>query len=1150
MPLFRRHILALVFVAAAVCGASASSAFAAAGVPDLTKYEGRSIASVEVVLEGVPRDARSEAALRALVALAPGTPFSAVRVRETLQALFDSKRVANARVEAAEAANGAVALRFVVRPQVRIAAVRVDLDAPPGTGLAADDIRSRLNLLDSGARLSDQALRANADLIQAYLRDRGYYRAEVTHAEALDPAGTGATVTYRVVPGEQATVDAFNINVAGFDPSRVRPTLTLQPGARYSQTAQADDVGRVRQAVIDLGYLAPRLEERTIFDPARNLITVNVTGAVGPKVSVTVSGYELSEGKQRELLPVRREGTVDQSAIEEGRRRLQIRLQEQGYFFAEVNARCSVDAPPAPSASPAAQPPATSDLPEQPPAPGGQIDASCQVLNPQELTGRTINILYEVEPGRRLRLSDIDIDGTDELTHEDIAPELRSQERNILEFIPFLGYGRGFTSAEALARDERTIRERMRELGYRQAVVAVRRGVSIDSDDLIITFEVTPGPLTRVAGVEIRGNQLFDAERLLAEPCAAASERSEPCTVIEAPYARSLARADAERIRNYYARNGYVDTEVNASVVELPTRGGDERVRVVYDVKEGGKVFIDEIIINGAASDSPAAPPMRTKREAVLEAIPLRPGRPLRLDELRESERILYNTNAFRQVIIRSEPDGETSSGFAKHDVIIDIEELKPRRMDYGGGYSTDGGPLGLFEIQHNNLFNSLRQGTIRVRASGLHQLVRLEFHDPRFRSYGQSKFSPLTISAQYQRDVSVTRFFRSTIDRGTSGIVQRLDEEGRPILVECTTVPESGCERTGEPTINRFTVNVESQRVLQEASNTILFVRYNYEDVRIFNFGSLLVAPILRPDRAVRLSRFGATLTRDTRDRQFDPSRGEFLTADFAVSLKQLGGNLSFSKLLLTYRRYWRLGEAPLRRAQMFERRGILGNLSGAIRQTVFAANVTLGAADIFSPRDRDGVPGISDVDRTLPISERFFSGGSNTLRGFGFEEAGPRLSICPGTETPPDPLTGVRNCMPGLFRNQEGEQVRLNPFTVPVGGNALAIVNLEARVPLRTNFQIVPFYDGGNVFRRVGDIFGRNDRRPDEDMNQRNLRVEWAHTVGLGLRFRTPLGALAVDYGLLLNPPEFEVPQFSGPPAIHRLSRTKLHFRFGQTF
>jgi hypothetical protein len=59
---------------------------------------------------------------------------------------------------------------------------------------------------------------------------------------------------------------------------------------------------------------------------------------------------------------------------------------------------------------------------------------------------------------------------------------------------------------------------------------------------------------------------------------------------------------------------------------------------------------------------------------------------------------------------------------------------------------------------------------------------------------------------------------------------------------------------------------------------------------------------------------------------------------------------------------------------------------------------------------------------------------------------------------------------------------------------------------VPLTKTFQIVPFYDGGNVFRRIGDIFGRNDRRPGDTINTRNLRVQWTHTVGLGLRVRTP--------------------------------------------
>jgi hypothetical protein len=77
---------------------------------------------------------------------------------------------------------------------------------------------------------------------------------------------------------------------------------------------------------------------------------------------------------------------------------------------------------------------------------------------------------------------------------------------------------------------------------------------------------------------------------------------------------------------------------------------------------------------------------------------------------------------------------------------------------------------------------------------------------------------------------------------------------------------------------------------------------------------------------------------------------------------------------------------------------------------------------------------------------------------------------------------------------------------------------------------------------------------------INAANLRAHWTNTVGLGFRIQTPFGgALAVDYGFLLNPPEFLVPQrgptgapddFNGTPAIYRLKRTQLHFRFTQTF
>ncbi|MCC6330155.1 MAG: hypothetical protein IT174_16715, partial [Acidobacteria bacterium] len=47
------------------------------------------------------------------------------------------------------------------------------------------------------------------------------------------------------------------------------------------------------------------------------------------------------------------------------------------------------------------------------------------------------------------------------------------------------------------------------------------------------------------------------------------------------------------------------------------------------------------------------------------------------------------------------------------------------------------------------------------------------------------------------------------------------------------------------------------------------------------------------------------------------------------------------------------------------------------------------------------------------------------------------------------------------------------------------------------------------------------------------------------------TPIGGeFAIDYGRLLNPPSFLIPQMTGPNAIYRLKQDQIHFRFSQAF
>jgi len=192
------------------------------------------------------------------------------------------------------------------------------------------------------------------------------------------------------------------------------------------------------------------------------------------------------------------------------------------------------------------------------------------------------------------------------------------------------------------------------------------------------------------------------------------------------------------------------------------------------------------------------------------------------------------------------------------------------------------------------------------------------------------------------------------------------------------------------------------------------------------------------------------------------------------------------------------------------------------------------LRLARVFAGGDRYTGSQNPTLNGLLPISERFFAGGANNLRGFDFEQAGPRVVVMPT----------------GRFRNSNGEQVFLDPFTIPFGGNALAVVNVEARVPLTKSIRAVPFYDGGNVFRRSGDIFKRPDV-PIGNVALQNQRAIWTHTVGLGFRIKTPVGGeFGVDYGRLLNPPAFLIPQTAGPNAEYRLRSGQLHFRFSQAF
>jgi outer membrane protein assembly factor BamA len=164
------------------------------------------------------------------------------------------------------------------------------------------------------------------------------------------------------------------------------------------------------------------------------------------------------------------------------------------------------------------------------------------------------------------------------------------------------------------------------------------------------------------------------------------------------------------------------------------------------------------------------------------------------------------------------------------------------------------------------------------------------------------------------------------------------------------------------------------------------------------------------------------------------------------------------------------------------------------------------------------------------VPLPERFFGGGGSSHRGFPEEEAGPR-----------DAETGF-----------------------PIGGTAELFNQTELRFPLiGENIGAVLFHDMGNTYSSLSDISFRVRQRGLTDFNY------MVHAAGVGLRYRTPVGPLRVDFAYSINPPRFfgfkgteqdllnagTSPCAPGGPYANLceqtgVSRLQFFFSIGQTF
>ncbi len=906
--------------------------------------------------------------LRALISVQKGQPLSRENVNATVAALREKGRFEKVGVDL-EPTNAGVSVAFILEPAVYIGVYEF-----PGATKEFDYPRllQVANYSAPAPYSADDVSTAEAALVK-FLRQHGYFKAEVRPEVVTDKPHMLANVIFHVDLGVQARFG--KINLTGASESQTRylrgklhslmarlRTASLKTGSKYSFGRLQHATQYMQSALVKEHYLASDVKlVAAEYDPETNRADITFKIDTGEIIDVKATGAHIWGRTLRNQVPIYQENAVDDELIQEGQRNIQSYFQSKGYFDAKVATETSTQ-------------------------PSG------------------MSIVYDITKDGRHKVSDIRFAGN---THID---EDRLRTQLTLEKAHFFSHGK--FSDQLVRSSAANLRNYYRAAGYSHAEVVPK--VSRPNGNVEVTFQVTEGPLEVVKSLRIEGNTTLSQAELAPKGLKLGPGK---------PYSQSLVTQDRNRIIARYLTLGYLNASFHSTAREIP--GDPNDLDVVYNIVEGPKVVTATIITDGRS---------HTTQDTIDRQLKVRSGAPLSENSLLSSESRLYDLGIFDWAQV--DPKRAITDQH-QEDVVVKVHEAKRNSIVYGFGFEvinrggsvpsgtvavpgipviglpnnfrtsekTFWGPRGTFEYTRRNLRGRAESYTVSAFAGRLDQRAAFAYTDPYF------------LGSQW---------------KGSAIFSVEHDSEN-PIYTA----------RLGN-------AGYQWERALDSRKKTHLFLRYNFQVTRI---SKLLIPDLVPADQlSVHLSTVSATWIHDTRDNVLDAHRGIYQSYEIAVNPSWLGSNFSFARFL---------GQTSYYK-----------NIGGGI---IWANSLRLGLEQAYAGSE-------------VPLSERFFSGGGSTLRGFPLNGAGPQRTIA-ACGDPNNPATCTK-------------------ITVPDGGNELLILNTELRFPLtaiKKGLGLVTFYDGGNVYPRIGF----------HDFTQL-----YSNNVGIGFRYATPVGPIRLDIGHNLNP------------------------------
>jgi len=507
------------------------------------------------------------------------------------------------------------------------------------------------------------------------------------------------------------------------------------------------------------------------------------------------------------------------------------------------------------------------------------------------------------------------------------------------------------------------------------------------------------------------------------------------------PYSQAHVQTDRANILANYLKAGYLIAGFREEASRV-SKADPHRINVIYHIFEGPRVDTGNVLTLGRHQTQ--------QRLIDRDVAGIKKGHPLTESALLVAGSRLYNhTGVFDWAQVDPKEPVTTQKA---DDVLVKVHESNRNEFTYGIG----------FEVIDRG--GSIPSGTV-----ALPNLPPIGL--PSNFTTSETTFYGPRGTFQYTRN----NLFGKGEALSLTGFAGRLDQRGAIYYID-PNFRWSSWKATTSFSVERNEENpifssqeeqgtLQFQHALDKARKTTFFAQYGFSQVDL----TRILFPGLVPtqDQHVTLSTFTGNLTRDTRDNPLDEHKGSLDSIETDFSSSKLGSSVNFAKLT---------GQAAIYREKF--------------HHIVWAESIRIGLAQPF-------------LNSFVPLSEEFFTGGGNSLRGFPLDGAGPqrKVEVC-----------------------NSGSSSACTLIQVPNGGNELLLLNSEARIPLplKKNLSLAVFYDGGNVFPNVGF---------------HEFTSLYSNNVGLGLRYSTPVGPIRLDIGRNLN-------------AIPGINATQYFIGIGQAF